>query len=134
MGKDKSIEVKDGGRQHGESAALEIEKLLKEIGELKRSIRSYKTANTKAKERAEHFRKLDLEHDSLYEKEVQKRYELEESIKTKDGFIEQLQGHVQDLKIKVSKLEGAVQSKEDYIKDCEATIEELHKPWWKKIF
>lgn len=140
------------------------EELIKENISLKRHLGGYKTSNdnykkqvAELKERIEHYKALDLEGDHLYEdkiaeldnakKEVMrlqamrddvvpKKYydELVEKIESKNSFIEQLQEKVQGLMIDNSKLQGTVSMNESVIKELEEAVDELSKPWWKRIF
>ena len=103
------------------------------------------------------YKELDLEGDGLYEKKVEeceslkreldaalcvrentvpytKVAELERTIKTKNSFIESLQERVQCLMLEKSELEGKVGSLTDEQTELYATIEELQKPWWKRVF
>lgn len=60
--------------------------------------------------------------------------ELEKSIEKKKAFIGQLQERVQELMIERSNLQCLVKTRDDIIEELEDTIDELSKPWWKKIF
>lgn len=134
------------------------------IGSLNRQIGGYKTANgnykkqvAELKERVGHYKALDLEGDHLYEDKIaeldnakkeimrlqsvrndvvpKKDYdELAEKLERKNAFIEQLQEKAQNLMIDNSKLQCKVNTNESVINEMEKTIEELRKPWWKKIF
>lgn len=138
--------------------------LMKENASLKRQIGGYKTANenykkqvAELKERVEHYKALDLEGDRLYEDKIaelddvkaeierlrnaeentvpKKDYdELSKSIEKKRAFIEQLQERVQALMIERSNLQCLVKTRDDAIEELEDTVDELSKPWWKKIF
>lgn len=138
--------------------------LMKENASLKRQIGGYKTANenykkqvAELKERVGHYKDLDLEGDHLYEdkiaelddarKEIEhlkavvddvvpkKDYdELAEKLKRKNAFVEQLQERVQTLSLEKSALESAISLQEGIVKDLEGEIEQISKPWWKKIF
>ena len=116
-----------------------------------------KGRNKQLAERAEHYKQLDLEGDELYEKKIaecddlkkqleeakqvaenlvpkDKYEELERSIENKNIFIEQLQDRIQKTSIEKSKLETDLS-----VKKCEITtlvneMNELKKPWWKKLF
>lgn len=60
--------------------------------------------------------------------------ELVEKIESKNSFIDQLQEKVQSLMIDNSNLQGTVNMNKSVIKGLEETVDELSKPWWKKIF
>ena len=143
----------------GDNEALIMENL-----SLKRHLCGYKTSNNNYKKQVEelkarvaHYKALDLEGDHLYEdkiaelddamKEIErlkavrddvvpkKDYdELAEKLESKNAFIEQLQEKAQNLMIDNSKLQGTVNMNESLINELEETIDELSKPWWKKIF
>lgn len=140
------------------------EKLIKENISLKRHLGGYKTSNdnykkqvAELKERIEHYKALDLEGDYLYEdkiaeldnakKEIErlkavrndvvpkKDYdELVEKLESKNSFIGQLQEKVQGLMIDNSKLQCTISMNESITKELEEAVEELSKPWWKRIF
>ena len=140
------------------------EELIKENISLKRHLGGYKTSNdnykkqvAELKERIEHYKALDLEGDHLYEdkiaeldnakKEIErlkavrndvvpkKDYdEIVEKIESKNSFIEQLQEKVQGLMIDNSKLQSTVSMNESVIRELEEAVDELSKPWWKRIF
>ena len=116
-----------------------------------------KGRNKQLTERIAHYKALDLEGDHLYEDKIaeldntrkeimrlqsvrndvvpKKDYdELVEKIESKNSFIDQLQEKVQSLMIDNSKLQGTVSMNESVIKGLEETVDELSKPWWKKIF
>ena len=105
----------------------------------------------------EHYKNLDLEGDHLYENKIaeldsamkeihclrqerddvvpKKDYdEIEKSIENKKAFIEKLQQKVQELMIERSSLQCSIKMKDNIIKELEENIDELSKPWWKKIF
>ena len=138
--------------------------LMKENASLKRQIGGYKTANENYKKqvaelkgRVGHYKALDLEGDHLYEdkiaelddarKEIErlkavrndvvpkKDYdELEKTLESKKVFIERLQERVQTLSLEKATLESTITLHEGVIKDLEHVIDELSKPWWKKVF
>lgn len=122
----------------------------KELKDLKEQLENMKT-------RMEHYKQLDLEGDGLYEQKIaklddakaeierlqsvrddvvpKKNYdELKKSVDKKVAFIEQLQERVQELMIERSNLQCTVKAKDNIIEELEETIDELSKPWWKKIF
>ena len=140
------------------------EELIKENISLRRHLGGYKTSNNNYKKQVaelkahvEHYKALALEGDHLYEdkiaelddarKEIErlkavrkdvvpkKDYnELEKTLERKNVFIEQLQERVQTLSLKKATLESTITLHEGAIKDLEHGIEELSKPWWKKLF
>ena len=128
-----------------------------QIGGYKTTNENYRKKVAELKERIEHYKELDLEGDHLYEDKIaeldnarkeimrlqsvrndvvpKKDYdELVEKIESKNAFIDQLQEKVQSLMIDNSKLQGTVSMNESVIKGLEETVDELSKPWWKKIF
>lgn len=137
------------------------EELMKENESLKRKIGGYKTANenyrkqvAELKERVEHYKALDIEGDELYEqkiaecdqlkKELEKarnvecastrEKELEKNLEQKQDFIEHLQARVQELAVIKSGHESEIASLNATIEEMDKEIENLCKPWWKKIF
>ena len=60
--------------------------------------------------------------------------ELDEQVKNKESFIDQLQQKASEQKVKISELESEIEAKNSIINECDETIAELQKPWWKKIF
>lgn len=146
-------------RLSGEQMGKEIASLKCQNGGLKASNANYRKQVAELKARVEHYKNLDLEHDSLYENEIGKNErvqresktrieeltkksaametrikELEEKVANKDSFIEGLQQKVSEQKVEIVKKDGIIASKDEIIKECDETIEEMRKPWWKKIF
>ena len=60
--------------------------------------------------------------------------ELVEKLESKNAFIGQLQEKVQGLMIDNSKLQCTISMNESITQELEEAVEELSKPWWKKIF
>ena len=128
------------------------EELMKENASLKKQISGFKTSNANYKKQIAHLKQLDKEGDELNEKgiaemDVMKKNhlaevkQLEQSIKEKDEKIAEkdkvvngLQEQVRELIQKKNKLEAEAAANKDYITELEDTIEDLRKPWWKKIF
>jgi predicted nuclease with TOPRIM domain len=131
--------------------------LLSELEHWKRVASGAKGRNKQLSERIEHYKNLDLEGDHLYEdkiaeldnakKEIErlksvrndvvpkKDYEeLEKTLESKKVFIERLQERVQTLSLEKATLESTITLHEGVIKDLEHVIDELSKPWWKKVF
>jgi DNA repair exonuclease SbcCD ATPase subunit len=147
----------DAMRTSGEEMGKEIASLKRQIGGLKTSNANYRKQVEQLKGLVEHYKALDLEGDHLYEDKIaeldnakkeimrlqsvrndvvpKKNYdELAEKLEIKNAFIEQLQEKAQNLMIDNSKLQDTVNMKESVISELEETIDELSKPWWKKIF
>lgn len=128
------------------------EELMKENASLKKQISGFKTSNANYKKQIAHLKQLDKEGDELNEKRIaemdvmKKNHlaevkQLEQSIKEKDEKIAEkdkvvngLQEQVRELIQKKNKLEAEAAANKDYITELEDTIEDLRKPWWKKIF
>ena len=116
----------------------EIVSLKRQIGGLKTSNGNYKKQVEKLKAEVEHYKALDKEGDELYEgkiaeiEEIKKRHdgELKEKQRVTDG----LSAQVRELIGKNRELETKVSVNNEYIAELEATIEELEKPWWKRLF
>ena len=131
--------------------------LCTELEHWKKVAAGLKGRNKQLAERVAHYKALDLEGDHLYEDKIaeldnarkeimrlqsvrndvvpKKDYdELVEKIESKNSFIDQLQEKVQSLMIDNSNLQGTVNMNESVIKGLEETVDELSKPWWKKIF
>ena len=86
-----------------------------------------KGRNKQLSEQLQHYKDLDLEGDGLYEKKIAECAE-------KDRVIEGLRCQVNKIAIKNKELEATVFAKQELIDEMELTIQELQKPWWKKIF
>ena len=75
---------------------------------------------------------------SEYDKKIAsleiQRKELSETIEAKQHFIDTLQEKAAEQLSEISGLESKVSSQEDIIKEMESTVNELRKPWWKRIF
>lgn len=143
----------------GDNEALIMENL-----SLKRHLCGYKTSNNNYKKQVEelkarvaHYKELDLEGDHLYEDKIaeldgakkeihylrqerndvvpKKDYEeLEKTLERKKVFIEQLQERVQALSMEKATLESTISLQEGIVKDLEHEIDELSKPWWRRLF
>lgn len=133
-------------------------KLLSELEHWKKVAAGSKGRNKQLMERIEHYKNLDLEGDHLYEdkiaeldavkKEVErlrndigkdvvpkKEYEeLEKSFENKNEYIEKLQERVQVLSLEKATLESTISLQEGIVKDLEHEIDELSKPWWRRLF
>lgn len=96
------------------------EKMGEEILVLRRSIASYKSAHTVFKKRI-----------VGYESSI---CDLNNELADKDGVIRGLHDQIAKLAESKAKLEYTIDSNDDYIKELEATVSELRRPWWKKIF
>ena len=133
-------------------------KLLSELEHWKKVAAGSKGLNKRLMERIEHYKNLDLEGDHLYEdkiaeldavkKEVErlrndigkdvvpkKEYEeLEKSFENKNEYIEKLQERVQALSLEKATLESTISLQEGIVKDLEHELDELSKPWWRRLF
>lgn len=132
-------------------------KLLSELEHWKRVAAGSKGRNKQLMERIEHYKNLDLEGDHLYEDKIaeldsakkeihyirqersgvvpKKDYdELEKTLESKKVFIEQLQERVQTLSLEKATLESTISLQDGIIKDLEHEIDELSKPWWRRLF
>ena len=132
-------------------------KLLSELEHWKKVAAGSKGRNKQLMERIEHYKNLDLEGDHLYEDKIaeldevkkeinylrqersdvvpKKDYdELEKTLESKKVFIEQLQERVQTLSLEKATLESTISLQEGIIKDLEGEIEQLSKPWWRRLF
>ena len=128
-----------------------------ELAHYKKVAAGLKGRNKQLAEQVEHYKNLDLEGDRLYEdkiaelddarKEIErlkavrndvvpkKDYdELEKTLERKKVFIEQLQERVQTISIEKATLEGTISLQDGIIKDLEGEIEQMSKPWWKRLF
>ena len=125
------------------------EELMKENVSLKKQISGFKTSNANYKKQIAHLKQLDKEGDELNEKRIaemdvmQKNHlaevkqlgkEKDEKIAEKDKVVSGLQEQVVELIRKNRELESKNESNADYITELEKTVDDLRKPWWKKIF
>lgn len=128
------------------------EELMKENASLKKQISGFKTSNANYKKQIAHLKQLDKEGDELNEKRIaemdvmkknhlaevnqlgQSIKEKDEKIAEKDKVVNGLQEQVRELIQKKNKLEAEAAANKDYIMELEDTVEDLRKPWWKKIF
>ena len=119
---------------------------------LSRQISGFKTSNANYKKQIAHLKQLDKEGDELNEKRIaemdvmrknhlaevkqlgQAIKEKDEKIAEKDKVVNGLQEQVRELIQKKNKLEAEAAANKDYITELEATVEDLRKPWWKKLF
>lgn len=131
-------------------------KLLSELEHWKKVAAGSKGLNKRLMGRIEHYKNLDLEGDHLYEDKIaeldaakkeinylrqercdvvpKKDYEeLEKTLERKKVFIEQLQERVQTLSLEKATLESTISLQEGIVKDMEHEIDELSKPWWRRL-
>lgn len=132
-------------------------KLLSELEHWKKVAAGSKGRNKQLMERIEHYKNLDLEGDHLYEDKIaeldsakkeinylrqersdvvpKKDYEeLEKSFENKNEYIEKLQERVQTISLEKATLESTISLQEGIIKDLEGEIEQMSKPWWRRLF
>lgn len=132
-------------------------KLLSELEHWKKVAAGSKGRNKQLMERIEHYKNLDLEGDHLYEDKIaeldsakkeihyirqersdvvpKKDYdELEKSFENKNEYIEKLQERVQVLSLEKATLESTISLQEGIVKDLEHELDELSKPWWRRLF
>lgn len=93
-----------------------------------------KGSNKKLSERVEHYKKLDLEGDHLYEQSLVEIDNLKEKIREKDNVIKGLQSQMQEIITQNTGLKSVLKEKNDLIDELRKNIVELKTPWWKKIF
>jgi chromosome segregation ATPase len=101
--------------------------LCSDLAHCKRVAAGLKGRNKQLSEQLQHYKELDLEGDELYEKKIAECAE-------KDNVIEGLRCQVNKIAVKNKELESTVFAKQKLIDELELTIQELRKPWWKKIF
>lgn len=118
--------IKDLEKMVADMQAVDSE-LCADLAHWKKVAAGLKGHNRQLANRVEHFRQLDLEGDELYEKKIAECDE-------KDNVIEGLRCQVNKIAIKNKELEATVLAKQELIDEMELTIQELRKPWWKKIF
>ena len=108
------------------------DKLGEQILELRRSVASYKSANTmcrrrienlkeQMKQQVEHYKGLDIEGDHLYEEALAK---IDSMKKTEQGLNDQVLKLTEEL-TKVRRERSTLEAE---------LFNEKSKPWWKKIF
>ena len=153
------MESKNSMEQTIQTLKGDNEELMKENASLKKQISGFKTSNANYKKQIAHLKQLDKEGDELNEKRIaemdvmkknhlaeirqlgQTIKEKDEKIAEKDKVVNGLQKQVRELIQKVreliqkkNKLEAEAAANKDYITELEATVEDLRKPWWKKLF
>ena len=101
--------------------------LCADLAHWKKVAAGLKGRNKQLSEQLQHYKELDLESDELYEKKIAECDE-------KDNVIEGLRCQVNKIATKNKELELTVFAKQELIDEMELTINELRKPWWKKIF
>lgn len=83
--------------------------------------------NGKLVKKLNHYEELLREADELNENRIA-------AIDEKNKTIEGLQSQVRELALKKIELEQKAKTKECLIRELETTLDELEKPWWKRIF
>lgn len=125
-------------------------------GKLRRSLASYKSANTVLRRKLKRYKELEREADELYEQkiaeleEVRKELkearnmrentvpftrmaELEQTIESKNAMIDSMKERLQSLLIEKAQLESTVESMNEERKALCDCISELRKPWWMRL-
>lgn len=114
---------------------------------LKRSVASYKSANTMLKRKVdeltkdvERYKALDAEGDKLNEKRLSENESMKIALDAKDKVIKEKEGVIRGLNEQVGSLSKQVMSLNDTlvkksteIQDLNALLEYERLPWWKKI-
>ena len=114
-----------------------------EIVSLKRQIGGYKRSNEEYRLKIKDLRTLlskkDMEITKL--KSVSngvvpttKFAELEQSLESKKVLIDSLQEKIQSLMVENNELKSKILGNNDIIGEYERTIEDLRRPWWKRLF
>ena len=114
----------------------ENEVLRKENLSLKREIGGYKRANENYRLKIDDLNKQihDLQSKPNNTAPLTKVAELEQTIDSKNALIESMKEKIQNLMVTKSELENKVSANEATLKECENTIMDLRKPWWKRLF
>lgn len=124
------------------------EELRKENLSLKRQIGGYKRANKEYRSKVKDLQILVAEKESqivCLQKEIKEKTpcntatttkfaELEQSLESKKVLIESLQEKIQSLMVENHELKSKILGNNDIIEEYERTIEDLRKPWWKRLF
>jgi len=101
--------------------------LCTDLAHWKKVAAGLKGRNKQLSEQLQHYRELNLEGDVLYEKKIAE-------CAGKDNVIEGLRCQVNEIAIRNKELEATVFAKQELIDEMKLTVQELQKPWWKKIF
>ena len=124
------------------------EELRKENLSLKRQIGGYKRANKEYRSKIKDLQILVAEKESqivYLQNEIKEKTpcntvtttkfaELEQSLESKKVLIESLQEKIQSLMVENHELKSKILGNNDIIEEYERTIEDLRKPWWKRLF
>ena len=91
--------------------------------------------NRQLAKRVEHYKKLDLEGDELYEKRLAEIDRLKSSVEEKEATIAGLQSQVKEMSETLRKQANRIEELKGELSVSEANIEYYKSlPWWKKIF
>lgn len=105
------------------------------ILELKKSIKSYKSANTILRKKNKELDAYGKEADELNEKRISYIDELKAALCNKDNEINILESRVRVLNEIINELHGEIDKLKDKIFVAEANEEYFIKlPWYKKLF
>ena len=114
-----------------------------EIVSLKRQIGGYKRSNEEYRLKIKDLRTLMSKKDMEIEKlksvsngvvPTTKFAELEQSLESKKVLIDSLQEKIQSLMVENNELKSKILGDNDIIGEYERTIEDLRRPWWKRLF
>lgn len=114
-----------------------------EIVSLKRQIGGYKRSNEEYRLKIKDLRTLVSKKDMDIAKlktvsndvvPTIKFAELEQSLESKKVMIESLQEKIQSLMVENHELKSKILGNNDIIEEYERTIDDLRRPWWKRLF
>ena len=114
-----------------------------EIVSLKRQIGGYKRSNEEYRLKIKDLRTLMSKKDMDIAKlktvsndvvPTIKFAELEQSLESKKVMIESLQEKIQSLMVENHELKSKILGNNDIIEEYERTIDDLRRPWWKRLF
>ena len=77
---------------------------------------------------------LNSEHANKIGKLELRIKELNETVDAKQNFITSLQDAASQKMVELSEKEAKLNAQDDIIRELECTVEDLRRPWWKKIF
>ena len=109
--------------------------LCADLEHLKKVAAGLKGYNKQLAKSVEHYKKLDLEGDELYEKRLAEIDRLESSIKEKDATIAGLESQISKMSETMREQSNKIEWLKSDVGVAESNLEYYKSlPWWRKLF
>lgn len=117
-----------------ENLTQKLEKLKEENAALRRSVASYKSANTVLKKKVRHNREVDVEGDQMYEEKIKELANANQKIEDQNTEIKRLCDLVDTEREKFASVESERNEFKRKFKEAEELVK-IHneQPWYKRF-